>query len=131
MRKYIFDTNIFNDILDWEVDISILAGKAECFSTHIQYDEILNTTDPDRKAKLVETFKDVSQAEVPTESFVLDVSRLDEAKLGDGKMLTTESSVWGVSRWGMGKWTGKDSLYHTIKANLDKKKKRKITNKMP
>lgn len=42
MNGYMFDTNIFNNILDGKVDPSLLDGKG-CFATHVQHDEIQAT----------------------------------------------------------------------------------------
>ena len=81
MNGYMFDTNIFNNILDGKVDPSLLDGKG-CFATHVQHDEIQATTDKTRRSALEAIFSIAFQ--LPTESFVLDVSRPNEAKLSDG-----------------------------------------------
>jgi len=83
MNEYMFDTNIFNKILDGQIDPSKLSSK-DCYVTHVQFDEIQATKDKDRRLKLEEVFSQVVSTQLPTESFVLDVSRLDEAKLSDG-----------------------------------------------
>jgi len=83
-----FDTQIFDSILDGGIDPNDLPAEFEYFSTHVQKDEIENITDPDkmaRKQKLLRIFNEIAAREIPT-----------------------ESTVWGKSRWGMGKWgTGK------------------------
>ena len=85
MRGYIFDTNIFNSILDNKIHIGLLPDK-KCFVTHIQYDEIQATTNKTRQSELVNVFLSVPKQEIPTEAFVLDISRLDQAKLGSGSL---------------------------------------------
>ena len=72
MHGYMFDTNIFNCILDGSTDIVPLEGK-EYFVTHVQYDEIQATRNVTRRSQLESVFSVVSQQEIPTESFVLDV----------------------------------------------------------
>ncbi len=79
-----FDTVIFNSILDSDIDIALLNGR-ECFATHIQYDEILATPDATRRSQLEEVFSLIPQlTQLPTESFVIGVSRLGESRLSDG-----------------------------------------------
>ncbi len=124
MRKYMFDTNIFNDLLDGVADITPFIGKATFLATHVQLDEIKSTRDETRRASLSQLFEEITSNPVPTESFVLDVSRLDQAKLGGNSVILTESAVWDVSRWDQAKWTSVDNLYEPIKAGLDKAKKK-------
>ncbi len=101
-----FDTNIFNRILDEKdenVHNRIIEGKDihECFVTHIQRDELNATPDEERRKGLLEVFKDVNQALIPT-----------------------ESALWGVSRWGLSKWGKKNGLYDRILKQLEKEKPR-------
>jgi predicted nucleic acid-binding protein len=83
MNELMFDTNIFNKILDGKIEPSKLNDKI-CYVTHVQFDEIQATKDKDRRLKLEEVFSRVLSELLPTESFILDVSRLDEARLGAG-----------------------------------------------
>lgn len=117
--SYMFDTMVFNRILDAQFDIGALRGKANFYATHIQYDELKNTTDPKRRDDLLLVFNDVTERKAPTESFVLNVSRLNEAKLGSGNIISTESAVWGVSKFGQAKWGEENGLYSAIKTALD------------
>jgi predicted nucleic acid-binding protein len=75
------DTNVFNRIADGSADVSAFEGHP-LFATHVQMDELGNTSDSARKAKLLSCFKAVA-----------------------AEPLLTESSVWGVSSWGKGKWS--------------------------
>jgi predicted nucleic acid-binding protein len=83
MIKYMFDTNVFNRILDGSIDLGKLSSKV-CYATHVQLDEIQATKNSERRLQLVNTFSQVLSEQIPTQSFVLNVSRLDEAKLSDG-----------------------------------------------
>ena len=83
MSQFLFDTNIFNKILDEKIDLSKLSNK-DCYVTHVQSDEILATKNQNRRLMLEEIFLQVSSKQIPTESFVIGVSRLNKAKLGDG-----------------------------------------------
>jgi len=84
--SYMFDTNIFNRILDRQIDISILtnSGKNSYYATHIQIDEITNTKDVQRRSALLRVFNQISGTKIPTESFALNVSRLGMGKLSNG-----------------------------------------------
>ena len=114
-----FDTNVFNRILDGVVSIDALSGRVNAHATHVQRDEIGRTKDPARRQSLEAVFGSVTGAAVPTASLVLDVSRLDEARLGGSSVVPTSSAVWGVSKWGEAKWTADDNLFVPMKADLD------------
>jgi len=93
-----FDTNIFNKLLDENFDLSQLDDQGNFFTTHIQQDEMDAAPKADRKEKLREIFKEVSSQNtdpnsyIPkvgdhnfrTNSCVSDISRVNAAKLGDG-----------------------------------------------
>lgn len=128
MHSYMFDTNVFNHILDGMAELSGFVGRAKFYATHVQIDELRKTSNEERRAALFRVFEEVTNIKVPTESFVLDVSRLDEAKLGWKQPVPTESAVWGVSKWGQSKWTSPDNLYEPIKAKLDELNKSKPNN---
>ena len=83
MNKYLFDTNIFNRILDGDLDLNKM-NNMEIFVTHVQLDEIQATKNNVRRSQLVSIFSRVLCEELPTESWVLGISRLDEVKLSDG-----------------------------------------------
>jgi predicted nucleic acid-binding protein len=85
MSDYMLDTNVFNRLLDGSVDLVKLAGKLY-YATHIQIDEIRATRSAERRSKLENVFSEVLTEQLPTQSFVLDVSRLDEACLSDGEL---------------------------------------------
>lgn len=117
---YMFDTNIFNRILDGGIPLGVLSGRVQAYATHIQRDEINNTTNSARRAALAGVFIEVVAASLPTDSFVLDVSRLDEARLGGERVVPTESAAYGVSKYGRAKYSSDDDLYSALKDRLDK-----------
>jgi len=101
-----FDTNVFNRILDGAVEVSGFRGNARFYATHVQLDELKRTSNTKRREELISVFEEVTDTKVPTESFVLGVSRLDEAKLGGDE----------------------DQLCTAMKAELDKLNKNKPNN---
>lgn len=105
MNGYMFDTNIFNRILDAQIDVK-LPESEKYFATHIQLDELNQTPDAniERRKQLLAVFRKVEPTNLLTESIMLDVSRLELAKLGDGQ------------------------LANEIRASLESKKKRRSNN---
>lgn len=81
-----FDTNIFNHVLDGGIDFARFVGKARFFATHVQFDELNRTRNEGRRTSLLGIFEKVPQETVPTETFVLDKSKLGGAKLGEGNL---------------------------------------------
>lgn len=119
------DTVAFNRIVENDIDVELLMVAAnEYYVTHIQRDEILRCEEP-KRSKLLKIFTVLTMLQIPTESAVLDVSRMDEAKVGGDRMVPTESAVWGVSCWGQCNWTSDDNLFQPIVMALDKIKKKK------
>ena len=102
--RCIFDTNIFNHILDGEIPVETFGDQVNACATHIQRDEINNTQNDERREALANTFTDV-------------IPNIEN-------IVSTGSAVWGVSKWGQSKWTG-DDLYMTLKLALDKEKRKK------
>jgi len=81
---YIVDTSIFNMLLNGFLSTSDLPSEGEFVATHIQRDEINRTKNEERRAQLNLKFVTLIDKIDPTESFLLETSRLGEAKLGDG-----------------------------------------------
>lgn len=90
MTKYIFDTNIFNRLVDGSFLLTELPPDAQVVATHIQIDELNNTSDAERRARLFLIFAETVPTLVPTESFVLDISRLGHAKIGKEESLAQQ-----------------------------------------
>lgn len=115
-----FDTNIFDRILDGKIIILTMKVGKNFYATHIQLDELNVVPDINKKGKLLKIFEQVVNSKVPTESMVWDVSKWDEAKWsGETQLTPTETFVLGVSRLGKAK-LGKADIYSPIKAELDK-----------
>jgi hypothetical protein len=105
--KCVFDTNIFNRVLDLDIPVEAFSHRVSAYATHVQRDEINNTRKDERREALANIFTDV----IPEK----------------GNIIPTRSAVWGVSKWGQSMWTG-DDLCMTLKRELDKKNKSKKNN---
>ena len=91
--RYVVDTNIIHRLVDGTIGIEELPNDGTFLASHIQIDEINRTKNPERRKELLQKFAETVDEIVPTESFVLDVSRLDGAKLEQEenyKILKTE-----------------------------------------
>ena len=86
MRSFMFDTNIFNHVLDGRINLARFIHKAQFFATHIQFDELNKTRNEGRRANLLDIFERVPQMVVSTKTFVLDTSSLDRAEVGKGTL---------------------------------------------
>jgi len=123
-----FDTTVFNDILKEGISLQPLIGRIEAYATHVQWDELNATRDPELRRSLTQVFTDVVEASVPSDSFVLGVSRLDEARLGGDRVVPTSSSTWDASKWDQSGWGTEDDLYSTLKSELDNRNNSKPNN---
>lgn len=100
--KCMFDTVIFNRVLDESEPIERLTECVAVYSTHIQRDEINNTQDEERRRKLNRVFADLNP-----------------------EMRSTKSAVWNVSKWNQARWSEGDNLLRTIETKLDEHEKKK------
>jgi hypothetical protein len=87
--KYVVDTCVFNWLADSLVKTSALPSDGGFAITHIQMDEINKTKDEERRARLLLVQASLHCKLLPTQTLVLDVSRIDHAKMGDGKLFTS------------------------------------------
>ena len=90
--KCVVDTNIISRLVDGRLRPEDLPTDVEFVATHVQIDELNNTKDADRRARLFLKFATTVAAVVPTESTVLGVSRLGHSKLSDGNLYTALKS---------------------------------------
>ncbi len=104
--RLMFDTVVFNRILDGQLNMGSLRAGVTIYATHVQLDELSNTRDTARRTALTNVFQGTIDAKTATSSFVLGVSRLDEAALGNAE----------------------DDLYSSIKGELDRLNKSKPNN---
>ena len=105
MTKYILDTNIFNRIVDGELNAKEIGERAALCATHVELNEVQNTKNDDRRELLLNKFESV-----------------------DAKPSPTTSAVWGVSEWVSAEFTSKDSKYPNIVEELNKKNGGKDNN---
>lgn len=84
--KYLLDTSAVNRLLDGQLSMEDLPEESEFFITHLQVDEINNTSDSDRRARLSLFQHTLRPKVIPTETLVFDVSRFDHAKLSNGAL---------------------------------------------
>jgi len=124
---YMLDTNVFNHVLDGRINIDDLDGLTFA-ATHIQSDELRNTKDEIRRAKLLGIFSRLIEHPEPTNTFVAGVSVAGGARVGSGGMVPTESAIWGVSRWGEAKWGVGDGIFTGMRQELDALNKGKRNN---
>ena len=82
---YMLDTNLFNDVLDAKIPVGSLRGL-HLLATGIQPAELRATSNPDRRARLLEIFEEVRPATTLTSSFAFDVEGAgwDQAYWNDG-----------------------------------------------
>ena len=104
MNHYMFDTNIFNEILDQKIDVSSITN-ASLYVTHIQLNEIQATKREERRNQLLQTFHEV-----------------------DKEAIATESAAWDVSEWDNSKWGSEKSLCQPIAKRLGELNKKKKNN---
>lgn len=86
-RGAMFDTTVFNRILDKKISIDSLPPNIPLFVTHIQLDEIKKTSNPERREQLLDVFQKVPQEHIPTEGGIFDVSKFDVSKFGNEKLI--------------------------------------------
>lgn len=86
MRGFILDTNVFNHLVEGRISLEDLPQDFPVFVSHLQFDEISKCGDVEKRKKMQAHLKAIPDEIVATHSFVLGVSRLDQAALGDGEI---------------------------------------------
>ena len=66
LTSCMFDTNVFNRILDGVISFETLEGRVIAHATHVQRDELDNTENAQRRAELAKVFDAVVAGSVPT-----------------------------------------------------------------
>mgnify|MGYP001616720250 CR=1 FL=1 len=87
----IFDTVIFNRMLDKEIKINRITeikerGSHEFYITHIQEDQLRNTPNEKRRKQLLQIFGSIPSTLLATESSIVGISRFGMSKLSDGAL---------------------------------------------
>lgn len=108
--KCMFDTTIFNRVVEHGVPVENLIACVEAFATPLQWCEINRTDNSKKKEKLRRLFENLLQ---------------EETDSGDSRVVPTETTVFDVSPWDSGKFTPRDSLYSPILTALDDRKRHK------
>lgn len=86
--KLILDSNAFDDLVTGKISLSEFdLNKSEIFITHIQVDELNECDDKEKRAKLFNFLTEIRPKKIPTESFVIGLSRIGSAKIGDGNLI--------------------------------------------
>lgn len=85
MLRVMLDTNIFDRIIETPGLVGQLrsltaSGRLDIVVTHVQEDELARIRDTEKRRAI----QRVPRRSVPTAVFVLDVSRLGQARLGEG-----------------------------------------------
>lgn len=103
---FMFDTNIFDELLSNKIDLNLLPKNLKYYITHIQEDEIesMGEEKKEKKDQLLSLLNKFSGKLIPTEANMLGVSKFGACKLGNGVKIPTEAAVWGVSKWNECKW---------------------------
>ena len=83
---FVVDTCVFNWLADGKIKRAALPSGGRFAITHIQLDEINKTKDEERRARLFLAHAALQCELIPTQTFVLDVSRLGHAKWGNGEL---------------------------------------------
>jgi len=97
--RYMFDTNIFNEILDREIDINSFRSGITCCVTHIQRDEINKCKEENRGYDLNKIFEDIVEEKYLTETFITGVSRAGEARAGNSELYNKLVTFKSVGIW--------------------------------
>lgn len=94
--KCIFDSNVFDKLIDRSDLIELIDGCVDLYITHVQPDE--NDCAPEAKKA---SLRQVRDALAPME-------------------LSTSSIIWEVSKGGKGRWTQKDNLIQPLRGSTQR-----------
>ena len=103
--KCMFDTVIFNRIVENDISVESLNEFVEVFATYVQRKEINDERmkDKEKQAKLNQIFNSLVSKE---------------------HYLSTESTLWDYTPWNKGQWTDPNDNYRPIRDDLDNAKKK-------
>ena len=82
---YIVDTCIINWLVEGKIHLSDLPVDGRFVATHVQIDELKKTGDSKLRAELLAKFDELDFTIIPTVSFALDTSRMDQANVSGTK----------------------------------------------
>jgi hypothetical protein len=81
--KYVVDTSLINKLVSGSVHGDELPKDGTFVFSHIQFDELSRTKNEKRRSELLQKFAEIIKVELPTDTFLLDVSRFDKAMPGE------------------------------------------------
>lgn len=87
--NYVLDTNIFNRVLDLKFLLSELPIGSSFVATQVQLEELRQTSDPERRNALIDTFENIAPELVPP-TFALDIAG---AGLDQGSFRQSDSAT--------------------------------------
>jgi hypothetical protein len=102
---YLLDTNIFNKLLDGDLQFEQLPTDGPLLATYLQLKEIGDTNNTERRIALQNKFHEINPQPIPV-----------------------ESSLWNVTPWGEGKYGGQGNFYNYFLTELNQKNKSKKSN---
>jgi predicted nucleic acid-binding protein len=105
MNGYMLDTNVFNYLVDREIEPSRVPAERQLFVTHVQINEIQNTRNSIRLQKLLAMFTAIESIQVPT-----------------------ASAVYGVSEFGECEFSSDDGMFESLLRKLNDQNKSKSNN---
>jgi hypothetical protein len=85
--SYLLATNVFNRLVDSNIDPPSLRAKGKLYVMHVQGDELHATRNRERAGQLLKMFEAVEREQIPTAAAVWDVSKWNEAEWGDARGL--------------------------------------------
>lgn len=101
--RFLFDTNIFNHVLDGKIPIG-RSSECKIFVTHIQRNEITQTKSESRKAELFSVLEKISPDKT-----------------------STKTAIWCDTPWDDSEWSANDDLYDRLLSEiirLDEKRRK-------
>jgi hypothetical protein len=90
MKRIVIDSMIVDLIMETpglleSIRMAADRGALVIITTHIQVDQLAAAQGAEWREKLLATYDALSNETIPTRGFVLGISRLDHARLGDGE----------------------------------------------
>lgn len=99
MPQYILDTNAYDYLFDYSVDLDELKSKGEFFTTNIQKSEILNIKDSTRRKNILDVYNDLDPIKLKLQTGVwLDDLHWEDGENWDDSVSQTSSDIRGNSK---------------------------------
>ena len=67
-KSFLLDTNVFDFLLNENIDISVLTDLGEYYTTNVQFSELKNVPDKTLRDKLLRLYSDLPQTKIILES---------------------------------------------------------------